>query len=154
MCARFTVLSDEPIAAAIAGCVIPLSRNSTIWMRWRCAAGIFHRSAVFSRRTSALLHLAICFPRIRWCKRITPWQRKTASQPAAALNLRQISIQTVMEVVLGEGPLNDERDKIGIAFSILIRALGDSGLTREKIENAKSVIEDWMKLLEGATPRS
>ena len=55
---------------------------------------------------------------------------------------------------LGEGPLNDERDKIGIAFSILIRALGDSSLTREKIENAKSVIEDWMKLLEGATPRS
>src|SRR6516162_3735314 len=85
MCARFTVLSDAPIAAAIAGCVIPLSRNSTIWMRWRCAAGIFHRSAVFSRCTSALLHSAICFPRIRWCKRITPWQRKTASQPAAAL---------------------------------------------------------------------
>src|SRR5580700_1024606 len=60
MCARFTVLSDTPIAAAIAGCVIPLSRNSTIWMRWRCVTGIFHRSAVFSRRTSALLHLTIC----------------------------------------------------------------------------------------------
>jgi hypothetical protein len=26
---------------------------------------------------------------------------------------------------LGEGPLNDERDKVGIAFSILLRALGD-----------------------------
>src|SRR5271166_5068724 len=62
MCARFTVLSDTPIAAAIAGCAIPLSRNSTIWMRWRCAAGIFHRSAVLSRRTSALLHLTICSP--------------------------------------------------------------------------------------------
>ena len=55
---------------------------------------------------------------------------------------------------LGDGPLNDERDKIGIAFSILIRALGDSSLTREKIENAKGAIEDWMKLLEGATPAS
>ena len=55
---------------------------------------------------------------------------------------------------LGDGPLNDERDKIGITFSILIRALGDSSLTREKIENAKGVIEDWMKLLEGATPGS
>jgi hypothetical protein len=55
---------------------------------------------------------------------------------------------------LGDGPLNDERDKIGITFSILIRALGDSSLTREKIENAKGAIEDWMKLLEGATPRS
>jgi hypothetical protein len=42
------VLSDTPIAAAIAGCAIPLSRNNTIWMRWRCAAGIFHRSAVLS----------------------------------------------------------------------------------------------------------
>jgi hypothetical protein len=36
--------------------------NNTIWMRWRCAAGIFHRSAVLSRRASALLHLTICFP--------------------------------------------------------------------------------------------
>jgi hypothetical protein len=54
----------------------------------------------------------------------------------------------------GEGPLNDQRDKIGIAFSILIRALGDSGLTREKIENARSAIEDWIKLLEGPTPPS
>jgi hypothetical protein len=65
------VLSDTPIAAAIAGCVIPLSRNSTIWTRWRCVTGIFHRSAVFNRRTSALLHLTICCPR-RWRKRITP----------------------------------------------------------------------------------
>jgi transposase len=56
------VLSDTPIAAAIAGCVIPLSRNNTIWMRWRCIAGIFHRSAVLSRRTSALLHLTIWSP--------------------------------------------------------------------------------------------
>src|SRR6516164_356509 len=62
MCARFTVLSDTPIAAAIAGWAIPLSRNNTIWMRWRCAAGIFQRNAVFNRRTSALLHLTICFP--------------------------------------------------------------------------------------------
>src|SRR5215472_8273877 len=76
MCARFTVLSDTPIAAAIAGCTIPLSRNSTIWMRWRCAAGIFHRSAVLSRRTSALLHLTICLPRIKWRKRITHRVRK------------------------------------------------------------------------------
>src|SRR6516164_905216 len=78
MCARFTVLSDTPIAAAIAGWAIPLSRNNTIWMRWRCAAGIFQRNAVFSRRTSALLHLTICFPRIRWRKRITPRARKIA----------------------------------------------------------------------------
>jgi hypothetical protein len=30
-------------------------------MRWRCAAGFFQRSAVLSRRTSALLHLTIWF---------------------------------------------------------------------------------------------
>ena len=54
---------------------------------------------------------------------------------------------------LGDGPLNDERDKIGITFSILIRALGDSGLTREKIEDAKGAVEDWVKH-DGATPRS
>ena len=48
-------------------------------------------------------------------------------------------VATSAMTFLGEGPLNDQRDKIGIAFSILIRALGDSGLTREKIENAKSL---------------
>src|ERR1700732_4807445 len=79
MCARFTVLSDTPIAAAIAGWAIPLSHNTTIWMRWRCAAGIFQRSAVLSRRTSALLHLAICLPRIRWRKRITAQGEETIS---------------------------------------------------------------------------
>src|SRR6266446_5787062 len=60
MWARFTVLSEPPMAVAIAGCVIPLSRSNTIWMRWRCSAGIFHRNAVFSRRIWLLLHLTIC----------------------------------------------------------------------------------------------
>src|SRR5947209_9016553 len=99
MCARFTVLSDTPIAAAIAGWAIPLSRNNTIWIRWRCAAGIFfQRSAVLSRRTSALLHLAICFSRIRWRKRITAQGTETISSfgPLA----EKIPIQVVMEAVL------------------------------------------------------
>ena len=34
------------MAAAIAGCVMPPSRSSTIWMRSRCVDGSFHRSAV------------------------------------------------------------------------------------------------------------
>src|SRR5215469_4986458 len=59
MCARFTVLNETPIASAIAGCVIPLSRSSTIWIRSRCAAGIFHRSAVFNCRICFLVHLTI-----------------------------------------------------------------------------------------------
>src|SRR5215472_6435413 len=98
MCARFTVLSDTPIAAAIAGWAIPLSRNNTIWMRWRCAAGIFQRNAVFSRRTSALLHLTICFLRIRWRKRTTHRARKIAPDYRP-----RIPIQAVMEAVLGSG---------------------------------------------------
>src|SRR5215813_6563513 len=59
MWARFTVLNETPIASAIAGCVIPLSRSSTICMRSRCAAGIFHRSAVFNCRICFLVHLTI-----------------------------------------------------------------------------------------------
>src|SRR3974390_2992947 len=80
MCARFTVLSDTPIAAAIAGWAIPLSRNNTIWMRWRCAAGIFQRSAVLSRRTSALLHLTILF---------TPNQMAQANHSSGGENNKQ-----------------------------------------------------------------
>src|SRR5215475_5181872 len=59
MWARFTVLNETPIASAIAGCVIPLSRSNTIWMRSRCVAGIFHRRAVFSCRICFLVHLTI-----------------------------------------------------------------------------------------------
>src|SRR5665811_558127 len=72
ICARFTVLSDTPIAAAIEGCVIPLSRSSTIEMRWRRMGSPFQYSAVFNRRTWPLLHFTICSLRIRWSKRITP----------------------------------------------------------------------------------
>ena len=62
---EFTVLNETPIASAIAGCVIPLSRSNTIWMRSRCAAGIFHRRAIFSSRICFLVHLTIRPPRIR-----------------------------------------------------------------------------------------
>jgi hypothetical protein len=61
----FTVLGDTPIAAAINGCVIKLSRGNTIWMRRRCSWGIFHRGAVFNRRTWPLAHLTICSLRIK-----------------------------------------------------------------------------------------
>src|ERR1700693_489423 len=71
------------MAAAIAGCVIPPSRSSTIWMRSRCVDGSFHRSAVWSRRTSALLHLTICSSRIRWSQRITPQIPKTTPPSTA-----------------------------------------------------------------------
>src|ERR1700751_372520 len=99
MWARFTVLSDTPIAAAIAGCAIPLSRNSTIWMRWRCAAGIFHRSAVFSRRTSALLHLTIRSPESDGSSES---HLKRGIQPVQPASFQIDPIHAVMEVVLGD----------------------------------------------------
>src|SRR3974390_335828 len=96
MCARLTVLSDTPKACAICGCVSPLSRNSTIWMRSRWADGMFfHPSAVFSRRSSALLHLTIC-----WAPEsdgASESRRRPRQHPPAAL---RPSIQAVLEVVL------------------------------------------------------
>src|SRR5215831_15790914 len=128
MCARFTVLSDTPIAAAIAGWAIPLSRNNTIWMRWRCAAGIFQRNAVFSRRTSALLHLTICFPRIRWRKRITPRARKIAPDYRP-----RIPIQAVMEAVLGvANGAACELEGLPSAFAGLLPNCALSGLFAER----------------------
>src|ERR1700686_1693883 len=72
MWARFTVLSDTPVTSAIAGCVIPLSRSNTIWMRWRCSGCPFQRSAVFKRRIWLLVHLTICSSESdhRWSQRI------------------------------------------------------------------------------------
>src|SRR5262249_17784021 len=64
------------------------------------------RNAVFSRRTSALLHLTICFPRIRWRKRITPRARKIAPDYRP-----RIPIQAVMEAVSGFKSLIRQRSK-------------------------------------------
>jgi hypothetical protein len=86
------------IAAAIAGCAIPLSPNGTVWMRWRCAAGIFHRSAVFSRRTSALLHFTIRSPE---SDGPSESHLKRGIQPVQAVSclIRIDPIHAVMELV-------------------------------------------------------
>src|SRR6478672_625444 len=84
------------MAAEIAGCVIPPSRSSTIWMRSRCVDGSFHRSAVLSRRTSALLHLTIRSSRIRWLQRITPQIPKTTPTASPVINT---PIHAVLEPV-------------------------------------------------------
>src|SRR4029077_20400566 len=61
------------IASAITGCVIPLSRSNTIWIRWRCSGCPFQRSAVFKRRICSCVHLTTCCPEsVRWSERITP----------------------------------------------------------------------------------
>jgi hypothetical protein len=76
-----TVLSETPIAAAIAGCDIPLSRNNTIWMRCRCASGIFERNADCNGRICSFVYLIICPPRISSAHRegITKANRPAAS---------------------------------------------------------------------------
>src|SRR5215468_4074764 len=94
MWARFTVLNETPIASAIAGCVIPLSRSNTIWMRSRCAAGIFHRRAVFSCRICFLVHLTIRPPE-------SDGQSESYYQlECEPEKYRKPAIQTAMEAVL------------------------------------------------------
>src|ERR1700757_4064157 len=68
-------------------------------MRWRCAAGIFHRSAVFSRRTSALLHLTIRSPE---SDGPSESHLKRGIQPVQAVSciIRIEPIHAVMELVL------------------------------------------------------
>src|SRR5215475_7878126 len=83
----------------MARCVRPFSRSSTIWMRWRCASGIFQRSAAFISRTWRLLHLTIRSPRIR--KQIA-----TANRIAPPKIRHQITencaIQSALEAVLDQ----------------------------------------------------
>src|ERR1700751_2144320 len=66
-------------------------------MRWRCAAGIFHRSAVFSRRTSVLLHLTIRSPE---SDGPSESYLKRAIQPVQPASFQIDPIHAVMEVVL------------------------------------------------------
>src|ERR1700721_4621643 len=95
MCARFTVLNETPIAAAIAGCALPLSPSNTIWMRSRCAAGSFHRSAVFSFRIWLLVHLTICSPESDDHRIILPCLTGSSRLP------QNPPIQSAMEPVSG-----------------------------------------------------
>ena len=45
------------------------------------------------------------------------------------------------------GPLNDARHKLGLALPPIIRALEQGQPNQDKIDKAKSAIEDWMRLL-------
>ena len=51
-----------------------------------------------------------------------------------------------MTTFSSEGPLNDARHKLGLALPV-IRALEEGQPSQDKIDNAKSAIEDWMRLL-------
>src|SRR5450756_1916213 len=101
MCARFTVLSDTPIASAIAGCVIPLSRSSTIWMRWHCSARPFP-----SQRCLQPPHLAFgafdhLFPPNQMDEaNHTPRPENNSHSDLRSHATANLSIQSAMEVVL------------------------------------------------------
>ncbi len=68
--------------------------KSTIWMRSRCAAGSFHRSAVFSCRICFLVHLTIHPPNQ---KVKSESYRTVECEPEKTPNS---SIQSAMEAVL------------------------------------------------------
>src|SRR5271166_3038451 len=79
----------------------------------------------------------------------------TAPNPSIVAALRDArNVAASAMIFVGEGPLNDARDKVGIELSILIRALEQGSLAQEKIGNANGAIEDWMKFVEGPTPGS
>src|SRR5258708_39377179 len=105
MWARFTVLSDTPIASAIVGCVIPLSRSNTIWMRWRCSGCPFQPNAVFKRRICFLVHLTICLSESDQMVR----ENHTPTLECNSLRhsvpqYRSTSIQSALETVLERFP--------------------------------------------------
>src|ERR1700746_3579873 len=89
-------------------------------MRWRCAAGNFHRSAVFSRRTSALLHLTIRSPESDGSSES---HLKRGIQPIQPASFQIDPIHAVMEVVL------PGRRVSGAAVALAARA--DAGCEKE-----------------------
>src|ERR1700681_1797222 len=113
MWARFTVLSDTPIASAIVGCVIPLSRSNTIWMRWRCSGCPFQPSAVFKRRICFLVHLTICLSESDQMVR----ENHTPTLECNSLRhsvpqYRSTSIQSALETVLHEYFVKDRAQNL------------------------------------------
>src|ERR1700674_2998628 len=101
MWARFAVLSDTPIASAIVGCVIPLSRSNTIWMRWRCSGCPFQPSAVFKRRICFLVHLTICLSESDQMVRENHTATLKCNSPRQSVpQYRSTSIQSALETVL------------------------------------------------------
>ncbi len=76
---------------------VPSSGKGIDKAAWRCAAGIFQRNAVFSRRTSALPHLTICFPELDGEANHTSGQERIPTSPWRLPT--KTSIQAVMEMV-------------------------------------------------------
>src|SRR6202162_3698381 len=149
MCARFTVLSDTPIASAIAGCAMPFSRNSTIRMPRRCFSGIFQCNAVFSCRIWRLVHLTICSPE-------SDSQGITLTPQRFGTSLPQPPIQSALEVgsyartaAMDDGQCGLPRDELMPAAETLLEVPLELVRTALDFELAESpVIADSV----GETP--
>src|SRR6516165_8708895 len=101
MCARFTVLRDTPVALAISGCVIPLSRSNTIWIRCRIFGFFSRLSARCNRLTWSALHLTISAPAPNQMVSSESHFECRVDHHFAPETNSSLSIQVALEVVLG-----------------------------------------------------
>jgi len=73
-------------------------------------------------------------------------ERKSRTETVEVLRKANQMAAAQMTTFSSEGPLNDARHKLGLALPV-IRALEEGQPSQDKIDNAKSAIEDWMRLL-------
>src|SRR6516165_8238127 len=106
MCARFTVLRDTPVASAISGCVIPLSRSNTIWIRCRVFAFFSRLSARCNRLTWSALHLTISAPAPNQMVSSESHFECGVDYHFAPETNSSLSIQVALEVVLDQSTDN------------------------------------------------
>jgi len=67
------------------------------------------------------------------------------SKPAVLATLKKANRAAILNLSSG-GALNEARGKVGIALSSIMHGLP----TKEKIDEAKSAIDAWIKELEGS----
>src|SRR5215467_13994212 len=99
MCMRFTVLKDTQVALAISGCVIPLSRSNTIWIRCRIFGFFSRLSARCNRLTWSTLHLTICAPAPNQMVSSESYFERSVDYHFASETNSQLSIQVALELV-------------------------------------------------------
>jgi len=74
-------------------------------------------------------------------------ERKSRTETVEVLRKANQMAAAQMTTFSSEGPLNDARHKLGLALPLVIRALEEGQSSQDKIDKAKSAIEDWMRLL-------
>ena len=74
-------------------------------------------------------------------------ERKSRTETIEVLRKANQMATAQMTTFSSEGPLNDARHKLGLTLPPVIRALEQGQPSQDKIDKAKSAIEDWMRLL-------